>query len=110
MQPAAADGLGGRSRIVPVTLHDVRAASQHLAVRGDGQLDTGQWRADGAELVAILAIERDDRRAFRQPVTLHDQDACGMVRFGHRQGQRGAAGAEPVEPRAEHVAEFAGGF
>ena len=91
VQPAVADGLGRRRRVVPVALHDVRPARQHLAVGGDLHLDAGQRPAHRVELVRVLAVERDDRRAFGQPVALQQQQAGFVIRLGDGQRQRRSA-------------------
>ena len=50
VEPAVANRFGRRLGLLPVTLHDVRAAREDLAVGRDLHLDAGQRRADRVRL------------------------------------------------------------
>ena len=94
-----------RLGVVPVALHDVRAAGQDLAVVGDPDLDAGDRPADGPDLAGVRAVEADDRRALGQAVAFEQRQARLDEPLGDVPRQRGPAGGELPDRRAEDPPE-----
>src|SRR4029077_13009702 len=74
LEPAVFEHLRRRFGVVPISLHDVVAGDQDLAVIGYLDPDAVEWRADSVDLDLRRRIAGDDRGSFGLPVALQEPD------------------------------------
>src|SRR6266849_9865639 len=80
-EPAVlAENFAGGFGIFIVALHDARALDEDFSVLGDAHLDVGNRFAATAHAIHGV-VAGDDRRGFRQTVTLIDRNAHGPEEF-----------------------------
>ena len=87
----------------PGGIGDHGAAHQHFAIGPDLDFAPGQRLADGALGDMEGMIERDQRRGFGHPVSLHHHEAKRVPELLHRGGQRAASRDERPELESERA-------
>src|SRR5215212_2712969 len=87
--PPVVEGVGRGRWILPVSRSDVRTANQDLPILGEANLAARERLADCADRPPGEARRSDDRRAFRESVSLHHGDTHilpALRQFGREPG------------------------
>ena len=107
MEPlAVGHNLGGLLGQVVVAGHDGLATHEDFAVLGDLDEVTGQGQANAADGVLADVLDSDRAGRLTQAVALDQRDTHARVEVGKIGGQRGAAGDDVAQVRAEDRADL----
>ena len=102
VEPAVSRERGSRRRLViQVAREHGRPAEQDLAVLGQLQLDAGDRRPHGPELVVRGPVDGRGARLLGLAVALEDQDAEHVEELGYLLRERSAARDRSAQPPAE---------
>ncbi len=94
MQPSVDDDLLRRLRLFVVAEHDMRAASQYLAIVSANNLHTRDGETGGTAAILSFARCRNDGRRFAETVALQNWQAVVLIKVECRHRQRSAAGTK----------------
>ena len=95
----------GRVRVTIITAHDVWSAHEHLAVRSDGNVDSGEWSADRADAIVSRPVGADDA-SFGHAIALQDVYARTEKRIRKCRREWRAARNEVTQAPAHAFAPF----
>src|SRR5207302_11155234 len=102
VEPAVGiDGLLRGVIVVPIPLHDVRAATQNLAIFRDLHFDAGDDPAYSPDAAPLRRVDGDDRRGLSQAVAFVDLEARADEERGQLGGKRRAAGTDHLHAPAD---------
>ena len=99
MKPSlTVDHFCRRLRVVPVSSHDIRTPGKYLPVGCDPDLHPPDRVTDGPEPVIVQTVDGNDRRTFRQAVSLDDAETDRFEKLPELLPQSRTPGTEEPHP------------
>src|SRR5947207_1269836 len=105
-EPAVfAKNFAGGFGVLVIAMHDARTLDEDFSILGNADLNIRNWFAGTAHAIHGV-IAGNDRRSFRQTITLIDGNADGPEKFRERFGERRAARRDDAQMAAGSQADF----